>query len=465
MSSPPQPAPKKAHLLIIDDDANTLASLSRAFRLADHDAVVCDSAARALELIKSQSFDLIFSDVVMPGKDGLSFLEDCHALGLITPVVMMSGQAHIEMAVRATRLGAVDFLEKPISTDKLLLTVENALKLKRLEQENRELRQRVGKQDILFTGEVMRKVMAQAERVAASETRVCILGETGTGKELVARKMHERSPRRNGPFVTLNCAAVPAELVESALFGHEKGAFTGAATRHVGKFEQAERGTLFLDEIGDMPLPMQAKLLRVLEQNEIERVGGERPVAVDVRVIVATHRRLESLVQEGKFRQDLYHRIYVYPLALPALRDRREDIPALVDHFARQITEQNGWKSLSVNPDAIKLLQAYSWPGNVRELRNVVERLLLLASDNEVDAGVVRAALPDMASEVPPESSSVSGPLAVRVEGFERNAILGELKAQQYHITRTAEALGLERSHLYKKCQQLGIDLQALRKQ
>ena len=465
MSSQPEPAPQKARLLIIDDDANTLASLSRAFRLAGHEAVVCDSAVRALELIKSQSFDLIFSDVVMPGKDGLSFLEDCHALGLSTPVVMMSGQAHIEMAVRATRLGAVDFLEKPLSTDKLLLTVENALKLRRLEQENRELRQRVGKQDIVWSGEAMRKVMAQVERVAASETRVCILGETGTGKELVARTLHERSPRRTGPFVTLNCAAVPAELVESELFGHEKGAFTGAAARHAGKFEQAERGTLFLDEIGDMPLAMQAKLLRVLEQHEIERVGGERPIAVDARVIVATHRRLESLVQEGKFRQDLYHRIYVYPLALPALRERREDIPALVEHFARQITELNGWKPISVSADAIELLQAYSWPGNVRELRNVVERLLLLATDNRVDAAVVRAALPDLAPAVSPEPSSVSGLLAQRVEGFERSAILAELKAQQYHITRTAEALGLERSHLYKKCQQLGIDLQSLRRQ
>jgi two-component system nitrogen regulation response regulator NtrX len=465
MSSQPQPAAQKARLLIIDDDANTLASLSRAFRLAGHEAVVCDNAVRALELIKSQSFDLIFSDVVMPGKDGLAFLEDYHALGLSTPVVMMSGQAHIEMAVRATRLGAVDFLEKPLSTDKLLLTVENALKLKRLEQENRELRQRVGKQDIIWTGEAMRKVMAQVERVAASETRVCILGETGTGKELVARTLHDRSPRRDGPFVTLNCAAVPAELVESELFGHEKGAFTGAAARHSGKFEQAQRGTLFLDEIGDMPLPMQAKLLRVLEQNEIERVGGDRPIAVDVRVIVATHRRLEALVQEGKFRQDLYHRIYVYPLALPALRERRDDIPALVQHFARQVTEQNGWKPISVSADAIELLQAYSWPGNVRELRNVVERLLLFATDNQVDAAVVRAALPEMVSAAPSELPSLSGPLAKRVEGFERGAILAELRAQQYHITRAAEALGLERSHLYKKCQQLGIDLQSLRKQ
>jgi two-component system nitrogen regulation response regulator NtrX len=465
MSSQPQPAPQKAHLLIIDDDANTLASLSRAFRLSGHEAVVCDNANRALDILKSQSFDLIFSDVVMPGRDGLSFLEDCRALGLSTPVVMMSGQAHIEMAVRATRLGALDFLEKPLSTDKLLLTVENALKLKRLEQENRELRQRVGKQDIIWTSEAMRKVMAQVERVAASETRVCILGETGTGKELVARTLHDRSPRCNGPFVTLNCAAVPAELVESELFGHEKGAFTGAAARHAGKFEQAQHGTLFLDEIGDMPLAMQAKLLRVLEQNEIERVGGDRPIAVDVRVIVATHRRLEALVQEGKFRQDLYHRIYVYPLALPALRERRDDIPALTEHFTRQITQQNGWKPISISAEAIELLQACSWPGNVRELRNVVERLLLFATDNHVDAAVVRAALPDIASAVPPESSSVSGPLPERVESFERRTILAELRAQQYHITRAAEVLGLERSHLYKKCQQLGIDLQALRKQ
>ena len=264
----------KAHLLIVDDEANTLASLLRAFRLAGYEATVCDSATRALELVKTQQFDLIFSDVVMPEKDGLSFLEDLKKMELSTPVVMISGQAHIEMAVRATRLGAADFLEKPLSTEKLLLTVENALRLKRLQQENQQLLSRLGKHEIVWRGEAMRGLMSQLDRVAASETRVSILGETGTGKELVARTLHERSPRRAGPFVTLNCAAVPAELIESELFGHEKGAFTGAAARHLGKFEQARGGTLFLDEIGDMPLPMQAKLLRVLEQGEIERVGG-----------------------------------------------------------------------------------------------------------------------------------------------------------------------------------------------
>jgi two-component system, NtrC family, nitrogen regulation response regulator NtrX len=308
---------QKAHLLIVDDEANTLASLSRAFRLEGHEAAVCDNANKALELAKSQSFDLILSDVVMPGKDGLTLLEELKAQGVPAPVVMMSGQAHIEMAVRATRLGALDFLEKPISTEKLLLTVENALKLGRLERENRDLERRLGKHEIVWKGETMRRVMAQVERVAASETRVCILGETGTGKELVARTLHERSPRAGGPFVTLNCAAVPAELIESELFGHEKGSFTGAAGRHLGKFEQAQHGTIFLDEIGDMPLTMQAKLLRVLEEGEVERIGGERAITVDVRVVVATHRDLEAQVRDGKFRQDLFHRVFVFPLRLP----------------------------------------------------------------------------------------------------------------------------------------------------
>jgi DNA-binding NtrC family response regulator len=449
-----------AHLLIVDDDSSTLASLSRAFRLSGHQATVCDNAARALELIKGQRFDLVFSDVVMPGKDGLSLLEDLRGLGLQLPVVMISGQANIEMAVRATRLGAVDFLEKPLSTDKLLLTVENVLRLKRLEEENRQLRQRVGRHEIVYAGEAMSRVLAQVDRVAASETRVCILGETGTGKELIARALHDRSPRREAPFVTLNCAAVPSELIESELFGHEKGAFTGATSRHAGKFEQAHRGTLFLDEIGDMPPVMQAKLLRVLEEAQVERVGGDRAIPVDVRVIVATHRDLDELVRRGVFRQDLYHRIYVFPLRLPALRERPEDIPPLAEHFARQVSEQNGWKPKRFAPAAVEELRRYSWPGNVRELRNVVERLLLLSGD-EMDVAAVRLALPQNVAAAAAAPSG-GGTLAQRTEAYEREVILAELKRNQ-RMTDTARALGLERSHLYKKCQQLGIDLQALR--
>jgi DNA-binding NtrC family response regulator len=452
--------PPKAHLLIVDDEANTLASLSRAFRLAGHEATVCDSADKALGLARSQHFDLLLSDVVMPGKDGLTLLQQLKSEGITTPVVMMSGQADIEMAVRATRLGALDFLEKPISTEKLLLTVENALRLQRLEAENRQLRQRLGKHEMIWTGETMQKVMAQVDRVAASETRVCILGETGTGKELIARTLHERSPRASGPFVTLNCASVPAELIESELFGHEKGSFTGAGARHTGKFEQAEHGTIFLDEIGDMPLPMQAKLLRVLEEGEVERIGGDRPISVDVRVIVATHRDLGAMVREGKFRQDLFHRVYVFPLQLPALRERREDIPVLVDHFARQVCAQNNWKAIPFTAEALAALQTHAWPGNVRELRNVVERLMLLATAGQVDLEIVRTVLPQAAT--PPEVAS-SGPLTERMQSFEREVILAELKRSNYHVTNAAKALGLERSHLYKKAEQLGIDLRTLR--
>jgi two-component system nitrogen regulation response regulator NtrX len=462
------PMTQKAHLLLVDDDANTLASLSRAFRMAGHEATVCDNATRATELLKTEKFDLIFSDVVMPGKSGLEFLEEIRNAGVRTPLILISGQANIEMAVRATKLGALDFLEKPLSTDKLLITVENALRLSRLETENRELRKRLGKHSLVGSGPAMKKLMAQIDRVAASETRVCILGETGTGKELVARAIHERSPRKDAPFVTLNCAAVPAELIESELFGHEKGAFTGAASRHVGKFEQAEGGTLFLDEIGDMPVAMQAKLLRVLEEGEVERVGGDKPVKVNVRVVVATHRDLEDLVKQNTFRRDLFHRIYVFPLALPPLRERPEDFALLVAHFAGQVAAQNAWKEKTFSQEAIAELQRYSWPGNIRELRNIVERLVLLAEGDAVGKEDVQLTLPGGAGSgdgaARSFSISATGTLAERTESFEKEVLLAEIRRYNFHMTNVARALGLERSHLYKKCQQLGIDLQSLRR-
>jgi DNA-binding NtrC family response regulator len=452
---------------VIDDDANTLASLARAFRLAGHQATVCDNAARALELAKAERFDLILSDVVMPGRDGIALLEDLKKAGVTAPTVMVSGQATIEMAVKATRLGASDFLEKPISTDKLLLTVENALRLKHLEEENRDLKRRLGRHHIVWASAAMREVMALVEQVAASETRVCIRGETGTGKELIARTLHEKSPRRNGAFVSLNCAAIPAELMESELFGHEKGSFTGAAARHVGKFEQAHGGTLLLDEIGDMPLAMQAKLLRVLEEGEIERVGGDKPFAVDVRVVVATHRNLEEQVRQGTFREDLYHRVFVFPIVLPPLRERREDIRMLAEHFARQLADQNNWKPRSFSAEASRALEGYAWPGNVRELRNVVERVLLLSSAEPVEAAIVERALPEVGAGnsqgFTATAALAMGSLAQRVEAFERETLLAELKRHRHHMTNAAKALGLERSHLYKKCQQLGIDLRAIR--
>ncbi|MBV9302983.1 MAG: sigma-54-dependent Fis family transcriptional regulator [Acidobacteriaceae bacterium] len=449
-----------SQLLIVDDDHNTLASLSRAFRLAGHEATVAESAARALDLIRSRPFDLIFSDVVMPEKDGLTLLAEIRELGVTTPVVMVSGQGTLDMAVRATKLGALDFLEKPLSTERLLLTLENALKLSRLETENRDFRTRFGRHEIVGQSEAMKRVLAQVERVAPGTSRVCILGETGTGKEVIARSIHDRSVRKAGRFVTLNCAAVPAELIESELFGHEKGSFTGAAARHLGKFEQANRGTLFLDEIGDMPASMQSKLLRVLEEGEVERVGGDKAVAVDVRVIVATHRNLEELVRKNAFREDLFHRIYVFPIALPALRDRNGDVALLVDHFARRVSAENSWKPRAFTPKAIALLDQYQWPGNVRELRNAVERMLLLA-DDAVDDHTVRLALPRLQANEP---GPHAGTLASRVESFERSTIQEELSKHRMNMTGAAKALGLERSYLYKKCASLGIDLGELRK-
>ena len=313
--------------------------------------------------------------------------------------------------------------------------------------------------------------MAQVVRVAASEARVAIQGETGTGKELIARTIHQKSARHAEPFVTLNCAAVPAELIESELFGHEKGAFTGAAAKHLGKFEQAEGGTLFLDEIGDMPVSMQAKLLRVLEEGEVERVGGDKPIRVNVRVLVATHRNLEDLVKQNAFRRDLFHRIYVFPLVLPPLRERPEDFADLVAHFARQVAAQNNWKEKLFAADAIAQLQRYPWPGNVRELRNVVERLILLSTEDSITAADVSQVVPTSSPESSTSSSSStsstsfsSGTLAERTEAFEKEVLLSEIKRHNFHMTNVARALGLERSHLYKKCQQLGIDLQSLRK-
>ena len=461
--------PRKAHLLLVDDDPNTLASLSRAFRLAGHEATVCDNATRALDLLRTESFDAIFSDVVMPGKNGIEFLEDAKKAGVTAPVILISGQANVEMAVRATKLGALDFLEKPLSTDKLLVTLENALRITRLEDENRELRHKLGKHELVGSGPEMQKLLAQIARVGASETRVCILGETGTGKELVARAIHEKSGRHDNAFVTLNCAAVPAELIESELFGHEKGAFTGAAAKHLGKFEQAEGGTLFLDEIGDMPVAMQAKLLRVLEEGEVERVGGDKTIRVNVRVLVATHRNLEELVKRNAFRSDLYHRIFVFPLTLPPLRERPEDFPELVAHFARQVAAQNSWKEKTFDSSAIAELRQYSWPGNVRELRNVVERLVLLSTDDSVTVGDVRIVLPasDSISGAHGTATSAAngaGTLAERSEAFEREVLTAEIRKHNFHMTNVARALGLERSHLYKKCQQLGIDVQSLKK-
>jgi DNA-binding NtrC family response regulator len=449
----------KARVLIVDDDPATLGSLSRAFALEGLEALTASSAARALERLQTEPVDAILSDVVMPGMDGLELLARLRERAPSVPVVLMSGQASLENAVKATRLGALDFVEKPVSLDRLLLTLRNALRTSHLERENRELR-RFWQDEVALIGESgpMGALRALVEKAAPTDVPILILGENGTGKELVARAVHELSPRAERPFVRMNCAAVPSELVESELFGHEKGAFTGAAAQRKGRFEQADGGTLFLDEIGDMSPAMQAKVLRVLQDGELTRVGGAAEVKVDVRVISATNRDLESLLASGGFREDLYYRINTLTLKTPALREHASDLPALVAHFASAAARRNGWKPRAFSSDALELLKRQTWKGNVRELRKVVERALILCAGDPISGEEIRLALP---SPSPPRAGTIptEGALRDLVDTYEREVIRERLRVTGGHVTAAAKSLDLERSHLYKKCKQLGLDI------
>ncbi len=449
----------KPKILIVDDDQGTLASLSRAFALEGYTALTAGSAARGLERLAEEPVDAVLSDVVMPEMDGLEFLARVRERAPDVPVILMSGQATVETAVKATRLGALDFVEKPVGLDRLLLTLRNALRTGRLERENREL-QRYWQDELSLIGDSSPMVALRAlvERAAPSDVPVLILGENGTGKELVARAVHELSPRRDAPFVKMNCAAVPAELVESELFGHEKGAFSGALAQRRGRFEQADGGTLFLDEIGDMPAAMQAKLLRVLQDGEIARVGGTGEIKVDVRLLSATNKDIDALLADGRFREDLYYRVNTLSLRTPTLRERTSDVPALVAHFAAAASRRNHWKPRGFALDALDLLKQQPWKGNVRELRNVVERALILSESDPLTASDVRAALPPAAA-AKPGAIPLEGALRDVVDGYERDVIRERLRHLGGHVTNAARSLGLERSHLYKKCKQLGIDI------
>ncbi len=449
----------KPRILIVDDDPGTVASLSRAFALEGYEATTAPSAARALERLQAGPVDAILSDLVMPGMDGLELLGRLREQAPGVPVILMSGQATVETAVKATKLGALDFVEKPVGLDRLLLTLRNALRLDSLERENLELR-RYWQDELALIGDSapMASLRALVERAAPSDLPILVLGENGTGKELLARAVHDLSPRRGQPFVRMNCAAIPAELVESELFGHEKGAFTGAAERRRGRFEQADGGTLFLDEIGDMPAAMQAKLLRVLQDGTLTRVGGASETRVDVRLISATHRDLEASIAEGRLREDLYYRINTLVLKTPALREHPGDVSALVEHFVQSACRRNGWKPRRFAPQALDLLRRQPWRGNVRELKNVVERALILCDGDPIEAESLRVALP-AAGPPRPGAIPAEGPLRDLVEAFERDVIRERLRATGGHVTAAARSLDLERSHLYKKCKALGIDM------
>jgi DNA-binding NtrC family response regulator len=447
-------------LLVVDDEPNILSTLRRALELEGYAVEVAGSGRIALEKLRARGFDAVLLDVAMPEMDGLATLKAMREQQAELPVMMMSGNATLATAVEATKLGACDFLEKPLTTDKVLITVQNALKLARLERDAEELKQKTRADleqalSIIGGGPRMRRIVETLRKAAPSTARVLITGERGTGKELVARALHELSKRKDAPFVKLNCAAIPSELIESELFGHEKGSFTGATQQRRGKFEQAHGGTLFLDEIGDMTLSAQAKVLRVLQENEVERVGGQETLTVDVRVVAATNKDLKQEIEKGRFRADLYDRLNVVPVEVPPLRERKEDLPALVEHFLQQACAANGKRAATLAHPAMSLLMQHDWPGNVRELKNTVERLVIFANSNVIDEEEVHAALPGVKAVRGRYTRGAA--LKDLVASAEREIVLAALEANKHHIANTARELGLERSHLYKKMRALGI--------
>jgi DNA-binding NtrC family response regulator len=448
----------RAHLLVVDDEPSILTTLQKALSLEGYTVDVAGGVKVAEEKLKKRSYDLCLFDVTLPDGDGISLLQQVRAAKLDTPVLMMSGHATIDAAVRATRLGALNFIEKPLNTDALLISVETALRLDRAEAEAKALRAASGTTgELVGESAAMKKLVEQVGRAAKSAASVLVTGERGTGKELVARAIHDLSPRAKGPLEKLNCAALPSELIESELFGHEAGAFTGATKQRRGKFERASGGTLFLDEVGDMPLAMQAKLLRVLQEREIERVGGNETIRVDTRVVAATNRDLVTACEKDAFRPDLYDRLNVLPLAIPPLRARRDDIPRLARHFLGLAARANDRRDMGFTDEAVATLTAYSFPGNVRELRNLIERLVILTADETIDAEDVRACLP---GAEPPKGAGLfrpNVPFRVLVDEAERAILQDALAHHGGQMAATARGLDLERSHLYKKARALGL--------
>jgi two-component system, NtrC family, nitrogen regulation response regulator NtrX len=451
-------------ILIVDDEAGVRSSLSGI--LADEGYLVeaMESGETGLRALEARRYDLLLLDVWLPGMDGLEALARARTLDPDIPVVMISGHGSIETAVKAVRMGAQDFVEKPLSLEKILLVVKNALRQRRLEAENRALKLQVEHRWVMVgEGPAIEGLRADIARAAPSNGRVLIFGENGTGKELVARNIHAQSLRAQGPFVEVNCAAIPEELIESELFGHTRGAFTGALLPKKGKFELADGGTLFLDEVGDMTLKTQAKVLRVLQEQRVEPVGGTASVAVDVRVIAATNKNLEEEIRQARFREDLFFRLNVIPFHVPPLRERRGDVALLTRHFLAQISAEYGRRPKEVGAAALSALEAYAWPGNVRELRNVVERLVIMTPGDRIDRdhlpasfGAAAAPAPGTPSAVPDRPDDFPS-LADAREDFEKRYIWRKYQECGGNMSRTAEALQVERSNLYRKMKAYGL--------
>ncbi len=447
----------RTRILVVDDEPSVLLEASTTLK-EQYDVATAASAESAERILGSERIDLVLTDLRLPGRDGLAVLEAAKAVSPDLPVLLMSGHGTIEEAVRAIQMGASDFVEKPFGPERLLVTVERALEVRELKRENESLRERAGAaEEMIGKSAAIEQVRAEIAKVARSEAKVLVSGESGTGKELVARAIHRLSARGRGPFEKLNCAALPKDLVESELFGYEKGAFTGAAQMKRGRLEAADRGTLFLDEVGDMSLDTQAKVLRAIETGEIERLGGTRTIAVDTRIVAATNKNLGEEIEAGRFREDLYYRLNVVPIQLPPLRARSEDVPLLVKHFIARLSAEHGRAPREVTPEAQKRLAAYSWPGNIRELRNVVERLLIMTEGDVLDLADVEEVLPSESDEEP-----VSEIKAAR-DRAEKEAISATLRQCGWNVTEAARRLGMDRGYLHRKIKRYGLTRDATR--
>lgn len=435
----------KQTILIVDDEKNIRESLKMIIEDEGFQVLTAGSGEEALEIFEKQIVHLIILDVWLPKMDGIAVLNKVKKLNPSVEVIVISGHADLSTAVKAVKEGAYDFLEKPLSKEKIVISIKRILEKQKLETEYKELKNKLDWQfELIGESGVIKKLKETIAKIAPTKSRVLVRGESGTGKELVVRAIHFLSPRKNGPFVKINCAAIPSELIESELFGHEAGAFTGAKERKIGKFEQAHTGTIFLDEIGDMPLSMQAKLLRVLQEDEFERIGSNKKINIDVRVIAATNKNLEEETKNGKFREDLYFRISAVPILVPPLREHSEDIPILINYFLQKFSQENNMKKKNIEKEGIESLKNYSWQGNVRELKNFIERLVILTKGEVITDNEIMNLLP--------KSIAVkTGSLQQTLEEMEKKLIANALELNDWNITKTAKSLGMDRTNLHKK--------------
>ncbi len=444
-------------VLVVDDAKEIRDSLAGVLKDEGYGVILAESSEQALVRLKTDTPDIVLLDIWMPGMDGVDALKEIRKQYPELPVVMISGHATIETAVKTTKLGAYDFIEKPLHIDKVCLVIEHALEQRRLVEENTALKEgQLAQYKIIGTSQSIRKLKDEIKRAAPANSWVLITGENGTGKELVARNLHTMSEREEKPFIAVNCAAIPEELIESELFGHEKGAFTGAISQKKGRFDMADKGTLFLDEIADMSLKTQAKILRILQEQNFERVGGTRKISVDVRVIAATNKNLEDEIKAGKFREDLYYRLNVIPFHVPPLRDRETDVPVFIDYYLQEFARQTAREVPVISSEAIKLLTSYSWPGNVRELKNLMERLVIMTSSGKINVEDIPAYIHSGAGSEP--QGLLKKSLKDAKKEFEKEFIARKLDEFQWNVSRTANAIGIERSHLYRKIKSYGIE-------